>query len=377
MASLSRLRIGTLATAGFIAIAGGAVWSVHDSMFLAALVAAGGLLWSSREWKAWLVAAPMVVGGLLWSSLDPAGCSSGSRVRLVYEKLVGHLPYVGWDQIKRQALSACAEEQGPVAIEQTIRELAQKIVQGRKCTLYRTNLGDFWIPEPGKGLLSWLLWEISVQHDYESGRVAVSPGDTVIDCGAHVGTFTRYALNRGASRVVAIEPEVVNTAMLEANFAPEIASGRVKLIKAGVWDRRETLELQTNENSARNSFLKKEAAAQTETMVVLPLDEIVAELALDRVDFIKMDIEGAERRALRGAQQTIAAFKPRMAICTYHLIDDAVAIPTVVKNILPDYQIQAKDIEIGWSRFTPKVMFFDYPAAGKPPVATSATLRQR
>ena len=64
------------------------------------------------------------------------------------------------------------------------------------------------------------------------------------------------------------------------------------------------------------------------TQVLLTtIDKIVEELQLERVDFIKMDIEGAERKALAGARNTLAERKPRLALAGYHLEDDQTKIP--------------------------------------------------
>ena len=73
---------------------------------------------------------------------------------------------------------------------------------------------------------------------YDSGENGVSAGDTVIDCGAHIGAFTRYALNNGAHRVVAIEPNPVNIACLrrKRNFANEIENGSVTVV-GGIGER--------------------------------------------------------------------------------------------------------------------------------------------
>ena len=70
------------------------------------------------------------------------------------------------------------------------------------------------------------------------------------------------------------------------------------------------------------------------------VDKIVSELDLQRVDFIKMDIEGSEQRALKGAQETIRRFKPRMAIASYHLADDNDKIPEIVRRARTDYQVE-------------------------------------
>ncbi len=56
-----------------------------------------------------------------------------------------------------------------------------------------------------------------------------------------------------------------------------------------------------------------------------------------RVDFIKMDIEGAEPNAVRGARETIGRFKPRMALCLYHRAHDPIQIPKEVRAIVPEY----------------------------------------
>ncbi len=365
--NFDRRRLGTLLLAGLIAstAAIGGPWT-YDSFFLASLVAAGGLVWTTQGWKARLVAGTMVLFGLSWSALDVAGCSLGSRVRLVYEKAAGHLPYISWGEVSRGVFKrACfaSYDRNP-EIPQSVQWIGQKNIAGHDLEHYKTPLGEFWISPPGKNLLEWLMWEITKEQVYESGEARLRPGDTVIDCGAHVGTFTRYALQHGAARVVAVEPDAANIAALEANFASEIADGRVLLVKGGVWDQKTTLPLSdSHENSARHSFVIDRPNAEKVSKIPLwPLDDIVAQLHLERVDFIKMDIEGAERRALAGARETMKRFHPRMAICTYHLTDDTVAIPAVVRQTEAAYQVHAKDAETHALRYVTKVMFFHVPS---------------
>jgi len=64
----------------------------------------------------------------------------------------------------------------------------------------------------------------------------------------------------------------------------------------------------------------------------------VAELKLDRVDYIKMDIEGAEARALAGSRDTIAAYHPRLSIAAEHIPGDEVRLPQVVKGLWAGYR---------------------------------------
>jgi hypothetical protein len=69
------------------------------------------------------------------------------------------------------------------------------------------------------------------------------------------------------------------------------------------------------------------------------IDETIRNLGLNQVDFIKMDIEGAERYAIAGALRTISLFGPRMALCIYHQEDDPTVISQLVLEAHSNYQI--------------------------------------
>jgi hypothetical protein len=60
---------------------------------------------------------------------------------------------------------------------------------------------------------------------------------------------------------------------------------------------------------------------------------------LERVDFIKADIEGAEREMLKGAAHVLKTFAPKLAICTYHLPDDPEVLEQIIKEANPNYKI--------------------------------------
>jgi hypothetical protein len=74
----------------------------------------------------------------------------------------------------------------------------------------------------------------------------------------------------------------------------------------------------------------------------------VKEKRLQRVDFIKMDIEGAELQALRGAEQTIRAFRPKLAIALYHNWSDFITIPGYLENLAVGYQFYLGHVTIHW-----------------------------
>jgi FkbM family methyltransferase len=213
--------------------------------------------------------------------------------------------------------------------------------------LWSTGDGRWWIQAGDFPNLNLVLAEQRCDI-YGSRSVRIHPGDVLLDCGAHVGTFTRKALQSGARLVVAIEPAAESQECLRRNFAPEIGAGRVIVYGKGVWDREAVLPLSDESSvnhpgSAQHTVLEGQAAAGRRIWATVPLttiDAIVKELRLDRVDYIKMDIEGAEPRALAGARGTLAAFRPRLAIAGYHRREDYRDIERVVRQASAAYRME-------------------------------------
>jgi FkbM family methyltransferase len=78
----------------------------------------------------------------------------------------------------------------------------------------------------------------------------------------------------------------------------------------------------------------KETERKVET---ISIDTFCNSNDLEKIDFIKMDIEGAEVPALKGASAVIRKFKPKLAISVYHKWDDLLVIPQLIKSIRDDY----------------------------------------
>lgn len=220
------------------------------------------------------------------------------------------------------------------AAQAAIGASAQRLQSDGNYSLWRTRDGDFWIPERNASVLAFNLAE-QEQYIYGRGAVGVRSGDIVLDGGANVGVFTRKALNAGARTVVAIEPAPENVESLRRNFAQEIVSGRVVIQPVGLWNEPAELPLRVDaDSSARDSFTLSFGPEKGTVMVPLrTIDSIVETLAITSVDFIKLDIEGAEKNAIAGAGQTMARFHPRLAIAMEHLEDDPIAIPAAINSM--------------------------------------------
>jgi FkbM family methyltransferase len=247
---------------------------------------------------------------------------------------------------------ALARLQNANAVE--LRTASRIIRRDGQLSLFKTPAGEYWVPTASSGAV---IYDLAEQERNIYGT-RIRPGDIVLDAGANVGVFTRKALWAGAAKVVAIEPGPENLQCLRRTFASEIAEGRVVLYPKGIWDKDDVLKLSVDPtNSARDSFVRGIDNAQFIEVPLTTVDKMVEELQLPKVDFIKMDIEGAEQKAVIGAKNTIARFRPRMALSIYHLRDDATAIPRLVHEAVADYTI-TRTCLCASDRIVPEIAFF-------------------
>ena len=207
-----------------------------------------------------------------------------------------------------------------------------------------TPTRSFWIKKAGgefdgRGTLAYVLAEQEWISELSEG-LGVRRGDVVVDVGAHVGTFGDNALRLGASRVIMIEPDPVNVECIRRNFANEISSGRVVLVPEGAWSKADVLKFNTGvANSGTGSFVLPEEGHSELQVSVRPLDDILQSIGIPEVQFIKMDIEGAEREALKGAARTLARHKPRLMLDMYHLTDDEFVLPRLITAANSSYRM--------------------------------------
>ncbi len=258
------------------------------------------------------------------------------RFQAVALKLRGELPTFSWRQIAYQFTSGDHQSSG----ESHRGRLARVVKQGGEdpCPLlWSTPLGEIWGNADDQPALELAAREQLIERIYHNSTVAVETGDVVIDVGGHLGTFTRFSLDRGARVVIVLEPEPRNIACFKRTFAAGLGRGEVVLIEAAAWHSTGVLRF-----SGEGLIGHVDGEGEMEVRAVT-LDDIVAELALDRVDFIKMDIEGAELDALTGARQTIADFGPEMAISIYHRPGHEREIPHLVLAARPGYRLDATE----------------------------------
>jgi FkbM family methyltransferase len=90
---------------------------------------------------------------------------------------------------------------------------------------------------------------------------------------------------------------------------------------------------------AGSSIVRKFQNSRKEKIETITIDEFVEKNNIKRVDFIKADIEGAEKLMLKGAYNVLKNFAPKLSICTYHLPDDKKVLTELILKANPDYKI--------------------------------------
>uniref|UniRef100_UPI0026382118 FkbM family methyltransferase n=1 Tax=uncultured Mailhella sp. TaxID=1981031 RepID=UPI0026382118 len=175
--------------------------------------------------------------------------------------------------------------------------------------------------------------------------------DVFLDCGAYNGdTVKRFleAVHHHFRAIHAFEIAPGNyTALLDAVSAlPEAERSKIRCHNAGVWDDDKGFAYGKEERGTGESFsiLKTEHQAQAQTM---RLDTLAEAEGFTGQTLIKMDIEGAELRALKGAEKFLRRCKPKLAVCVYHRLEDFWAIPMYVKSVRPDYRFGVKHHQKG------------------------------
>lgn len=129
---------------------------------------------------------------------------------------------------------------------------------------------------------------------YEDYPYANCKDHIVLDCGAHIGAFTKRALSDGAKKVYAIEPWAPNRALLKRNFG---GNPNVEILPIGI-STKSTIELTVpndRDTGAVSGFVNHRSPTRSEIVEAVSLEDLIAET---QATFVKLDIEAAEWEVL-------------------------------------------------------------------------------
>ncbi|MBR6147697.1 MAG: FkbM family methyltransferase [Lachnospiraceae bacterium] len=163
--------------------------------------------------------------------------------------------------------------------------------------------------------------------------------EVFVDCGAYDGDTIKLFLNyvNGKyKRIVAFEPDPTNFAKASdylSTMGGELKD-RIVLIKKGVSDSKKVISFKANGDEC--SMITDEENDKVIKIETIALDELVE---CSDATYIKMDIEGEEMNALKGAQKLIMEKRPKLAISIYHKDSDMTDIALFIHELVPEYRM--------------------------------------
>jgi len=169
-----------------------------------------------------------------------------------------------------------------------------------------------------------------------------------VDAGAFNGDTVTSLIQACAHRHVpfdyaaCFEPDPKNLHALKTKIAAlryNDAPPRVFVYPTGLWHRSEVLEFSADQSASSCIADASSPQGLTKSILGLSIDDCLFNAA---PNFIKMDIEGAEKNALIGASQSITTYRPVLAICLYHRPRDLWEIPLFIHELVDDYDMHLR-----------------------------------
>jgi FkbM family methyltransferase len=168
--------------------------------------------------------------------------------------------------------------------------------------------------------------------------------EVFIDCGAFDGDTVDGFLECCSEykQIIAFEPDTKNFEKLKEKHSN---NPKITLFLAGVYDEDSEVPFceQYDKRLQVNSQIIDELHNDNNYIANINIQvKAIDNLNLEKITFIKMDIEGAELRALKGAEKTILRDKPKLAICIYHSNEDMIDIAEYIHNLVPEYELYVR-----------------------------------
>jgi FkbM family methyltransferase len=176
-----------------------------------------------------------------------------------------------------------------------------------------------------------------------NGKCEVAKGDYVIDGGAFNGETSFWFASKGAEKIYAFEPDPINFKELSENIKRNNTQGKIIPVKTMLSDSNGNCNFYSTSSGSSVALSKGNIAVEMVT-----LDSFIESQRVKRVNFIKLDTEGAELEILRGSIHTIKNFKPKLAISVYHKPEDIITIPQFLKGILPEAKFYLSHKYFDW-----------------------------
>jgi FkbM family methyltransferase len=240
----------------------------------------------------------------------------------VFAKLAGMLPWgLGQFRLAHRYVACRRWPEGSIVI--------QKMRSGAKLSL---DLGD------RAQAIAFLVRDYGPQHTrYIASRLPTN--GTLFDVGAHIGLISfAMAVKRPDITLHAFEPNAVNARAWRRNQQLNVAVS-ARITEAGVSDRDGQMKFGLVGDAASGQLGRDDGIL----VPVIALDSYCAQHGIERIDVLKIDVEGHEEAVLRGAERLLSVGAIKTVVCEMNISD-----PQAIIQILRSHGFRPKEIpEIG------------------------------
>ncbi len=182
--------------------------------------------------------------------------------------------------------------------------------------------------------------EIDAEQQYfPNDIILLSQHEVFIDCGAFTGdtleTFNKHV--DAFDKYYALEPDAARFEQLSNVIKAVSNKGDIVHLPIGVSDKNVKAYFDHSSAGCGQVVYDKVSTGELGYVELNSIDNILDKE--EKVTFIKMDIEGEEMPALKGARNVIQKHKPKLAICVYHKREDLISIPQYLKKLVPEYKL--------------------------------------
>jgi FkbM family methyltransferase len=212
--------------------------------------------------------------------------------------------------------------------------------------------GKLVVQSDERTMLQTLLYE-AFAYDRDGVAIRAQPGDTVIDGGSHHGASTVYFADRvrPSGHVYAVELDAGNVELIGENLVlnPPVRDSVTVIERALCDGGGGAIPYRPRDSTMGPVRIDQwgELIASTPTVTI---DELVEDLGLHRVDFIKLDLGGWERRALAGARRTLSRFRPALAVSVAQRLEDLIDLPSDLDRMVAGYELFLDDVSLHGDR---------------------------
>lgn len=185
---------------------------------------------------------------------------------------------------------------------------------------YRTRAGKLYLDlSESAMMLARVLRGYETEH-HAALESLLEPGAVFVDVGANKGDFSLLAarLVGSAGRVLAVEPEPQNRRWLDRTIELNGVGDVVSVAEVALDAEDGSATLHLGEMSGWHSLTPGASTGGAVTVATRRLDSLLTDHGLDRVDVVKIDVEGAELRVLAGASGLLARAVPPVLLLDVH-----------------------------------------------------------